>query len=419
MLGSILKSTWPLFLGVSFLMLGNGLQGTLIGWRGDHEGFTSTTMGIIMAGYFLGFMGGSKFSKSIVENVGHIRVFAALASVASAAILLQLVFIDERVWFAMRIVTGFCFAGSYVVVESWLNQRATNLTRGSLFSIYMVVTFASLTAGQWLFKLSDPSGVNLFIIASVLLSLSLIPLLISRTETPEVEHTDSIGMFKLYRISPAGVSGLILIGMAQSAMFAMGTLYAKQVGMNTTQIASFMSIMIAFGAVSQWPLGKVSDLFDRRVVMVILATLATGVCAFLYFLDPLQSKFIWIYGVLGALNLPLYAISIAHANDRLDPSQLVGASSALVFTFGLGSVIGPLTVGVVLDFAGANSYFIYLALIHLAIVVITCHHISRRGRVADEHQVQYQVVPLRGTAIVMEAIAQHTEDAMEEDNEWT
>lgn len=417
MLGSILKATWPLFLGVSFLMLGNGLQGTLIGWRGDYEGFSSSTMGAIMAGYFLGYMMGSKFSKDIVESVGHIRVFAALASMASTAILLQLVFIDGRVWFAMRIVTGFCFAGSYVVVESWLNERANNLTRGSLFSIYMVVTFASLTAGQWLFKLSDPSGVNLFIIASVLLSLSLIPLLISRTEVPEIAHTDSMGLFKLYKISPAGISGLLLVGMAQGAMFTMGTLYAKQVGMNTTQIASFMSIMIAFGAVSQWPLGKISDLFDRRIIMAILAIVATAICGLLYTLNPLGPKFILIYGVLGALNLPLYAITIAHANDRLEPSQMVGASSTLVFTFGLGSVIGPLAVGLVLDFAGAKSYFIYLGVTHLAVSLITCYHIARRERVADEDQVQYQGLPLRGSVIAIEAIAQHAEDSMEEDNE--
>ena len=417
MLSQILKSTWPLFLGVCFLMLGNGLQGTLIGWRGAYEGFSGSTMGIIMAGYYLGFMMGSKFVQPIVESVGHIRVFAALASLASTAILLQIIVISEPVWFAMRILTGFCFAGSYVVVESWLNERANNITRGSLFSIYMVVTFASMAAGQWLFKLGDPSGYKLFIVSSVLLSLSLVPLLISKTEVPEVQQTETMSLSDLYRICPAGFSGLLLIGISQGIIFTMAVVYAKHAGMSTTQIASFMSILIAFGAVSQWPLGKLSDLLDRRLVIVVASALAAIACITLLDLGPGNSYFILIYGIFGALNLPLYSLAVAHTNDRLEPEQMVAASSTVVFTFGLGSIIGPLSMGYILDYAGAGSYFIYLALIHTVLAVVTLVYMSRRRGVIDEEQVSYQVTPPTGTTVVMEAIALTMEEelAAEED----
>lgn len=396
-------------------MLGNGLQGTLIGWRGAHEGFTGSTLGIIMSGYYVGFMLGSKFAQGIVQKVGHIRVFAALASMASTAILLQVVVISEEVWFAMRVVTGFCFAGSYVVVESWLNSRATNVTRGSLFSLYMIVTFASLTAGQFLFRLSDPSGYNLFILASILLSVSLVPLLLTNTDTPDNEDHESMGLRKLYRICPAGVAGLLLVGISQGVIFTMGSVYAKQVGMNTAQIASFMSIMIAFGAVSQWPLGKISDMIDRRWVITTASALAGLVCLLLLQLGPTHPQFILLYGVFGALNLPLYSLAVAHTNDRLKPEQMVSASSALVLTFGIGSVLGPLSMGFVLDYAGSESYFIELSVVHLLLAALTLYYLTQRERAAEEDLVHYHSVPPRATAVAMEAVSLSMEEDVEDD----
>jgi MFS family permease len=410
MLSQILKTTWPLFLGVSFLMLGNGLQGTLIGWRGAYEGFSSTHLGLIMAGYYVGFMLGSKFVQSIIEKVGHIRVFAALASTASTAILIQVAVISEPVWFGMRVITGFCFAGSYVVVESWLNARATNVTRGSLFSIYMIVTFASLTAGQWLFKLSDPSGYNLFILASVLLSFSLVPLLLGNVELPKLEQNESMGILKLYGICPAGVAGLLLVGLTQGIIFTMGAVYARRVGMDTTQIASFMSIMIAFGAVSQWPLGKLSDLIDRRLVIICVSAVASLVCIALLQIGPSHRYFILLYGVFGALNLPLYSLAVAHTNDRLKHEQIVAASGTMVLVFGIGSVMGPLSMGFVLDYAGNASYFIQLAILHAILAIVTLVYLSLRARASEKDLVNYHSVPPRATAVAMEAISFTMED---------
>ena len=405
MLSQILKSTWPLFAGVCFLMLGNGLQGTLIGWRGAHEGFTGSTLGLIMSGYYVGFLLGSKFAQTIVEKVGHIRVFAAMASMASTAILLQVIIISEPVWFAMRVLTGFCFAGSYVVIESWLNSTATNVTRGGLFSIYMIVTFGSLTAGQWMFSLSDPAGYDLFLLASILLSFSLVPLLLTNSQTPDTGHQETMGVRKLYQVSPAGVAGLFLVGISQGVIFTMGAVYASKVGMNTGQIATFMSIMIAFGAVSQWPLGKISDMFDRRLVIILVSAFACLVCVVLLRIGPEHPYFMLLYGVFGGLNLPLYSLAVAHANDRLEPEQMVSASGTLVLVFGVGSILGPLSMGYILDYAGADSYFIQLAFIHAVLAVLVLGYLSQRARVPDEDQVQYHSVPPRATPVAMEAMA--------------
>lgn len=395
-------------------MLGHGLQGTLIGWRGAYEGFSGATMGVVMAGYYMGYMAGSKFVQRIVENVGHVRVFAALASMASTAILMQVVFISEYLWFAMRIVTGFCLAGCYVVIESWLNERADNVTRGSLFSIYMVVSFASMTAGQWLFKVGDPSGHNLFIAASVLMSISLVPLLISNTQVPDVDSSPSLSLRKLYAICPAGISSLIFIGISQGIMLTMGTVYAKLAGLSNAEIASFMSIMIAAGAISQWPIGKLSDLFDRRVVIFVVSGLATLVCIVLLKIGPNHPHFILIYGLLGALNLPLYSLAVAHTNDRLESGQMVAASGTLVFTFGIGSIIGPLSLGFVLDFAGASSYFTYLAVVHAFMTLVTVVHVMRRERVDQDEQGDYHVTSANTTSVGIGVIAM-IEDEAEED----
>lgn len=416
MLTQILKSTWPLFLGISFLMLANGLQGTLIGWRGAYEGFSGSVMGVVMAGYYMGYMAGSKFVQKIVENVGHVRVFAALASLASTAILMQVVFVSEYLWFAMRLLTGFCFAGCYVVIESWLNERADNVTRGSLFSIYMVVSFASMTAGQWVFSSGDPTGYNLFIVSSVLLSVSLVPLLISNTQVPEVMVTESMSIRKLYGISPAGISSLIFVGVVQGITFTMGTVYAKLAGLSNAEIATFMSILIAFGAIFQWPMGKISDLFDRRVVIVVASGLGAIVCFWLLQLGPNHDYFILLYGILGALSLPLYSLAIAHANDRLRTDQMVAASGTLVFTFGIGSIVGPLSMGFIFDYSGPSSYFIYLCGLHALISITTLMHVLKRDRVDEEEQVDYQVVPASSTGVAMEAIAQIEDGA--EDDEW-
>ncbi|MEE9446604.1 MAG: MFS transporter [Arenicellales bacterium] len=411
----LLITSWPLFLGIAFLMLGNGLQGTLVSWRGTHEGFSATALGIIATGYYIGFLMGSRMIKEVIENVGYIRVFAALASLASTAILIQVLYINAPLWFFMRVVTGFCFAGLYVVSESWLNQLATNDTRGSLFSIYMVVSFIGLAAGQWLLQVADPSGVKLFIIASILLSLSLIPMLISRKQSPDTEQTDSMSIAKLYSIVPAGVVGMFCVAIGHSVIFGMGAVYATKIGLSIQQIAMFMSLVIATGAVFQWPLGWLSDSRDRRIVLVFAAIMSALFCILILRQSVGSLGFYALYGAFGAMALPMYSITVAHSNDRLKPDQMVAASSVLVLVYGLGSIVGPMTMGFILDLLGNQGYFIYLAGVNGLTALIMIYFISQRDRVKDEHQVQYQPVSVRPTEQAMEVVAQQAEAEQLED----
>ena len=198
MIVDILKNTWSIFLGFGFLMLGNGLQGTLTGWRATYEGFDTITTGLIMTSYYIGFLVGPIITPKFVKNVGHIRVFAALASMASAAVLIQILFISPLIWSGMRFLTGLCFAGTFVIVESWLNTRSDNLSRGRILSIYMIIAYLSLAGGQWLLNVADPTHFSLFLMASILLSLSLVPVLVSRVQAPEIEYQQKIGIPQLF-----------------------------------------------------------------------------------------------------------------------------------------------------------------------------------------------------------------------------
>lgn len=415
MLHSILKTTWPLFLGIGFLMLGNGLQGTLVSWRATYEGFAPSTTGWIMMGYYAGFLIGSFYTPRLVANVGYIRVFAALASLASTAVLVQIVFIDPLTWFAMRLFSGFCFAGTYVIAEGWLNTSSDNASRGQTLSFYMFVAFFGLAGGQWLLNMAHPSGFSLFILSSVLLSLGLVPILLRRTEVPDIETSDSMGAFKLYKISPAGVFSIFTSAIAHGAMFGMGAVFAVTVGMTVSKTSLFMSSFIIFGALAQWPLGWLSDQIDRRIVILGASVIAVLLSAAMMALRPDQPLFIIAFAALGAVSLPIYSIAVAHTNDRLDPSQMTGASSTIILVVGIGSVLGPLIAGFLLNNIGAKGYLLHLGAAHLAIVIGMIYAIFKREAVAEEDQTHYQTVAPAATVVVMEAVAHEAEDSLDEE----
>ena len=221
----VVASAWALFLGMGLLMLGNGLQASLLGIRAGAEGFGTGATGLVMTCYYLGFLAGSILTPKVVKNVGHVRVFSALASLASVAALVHSVFLDPFTWGAMRFVTGFAYAGLYVVAESWLNDRATNETRGSLLSVYMVVLFGGLAGGQLLLNVADPGGFLLFVLASVLVSLALVPISLTAGPAPEFDAPTPVGLLELYRVSPLGVAGAMGTGLAHGVLFGMGAVY--------------------------------------------------------------------------------------------------------------------------------------------------------------------------------------------------
>ena len=413
MLSQILQKTWPLFLGIGFLMLGNGLQGTLVSWRATYEGFAASTTGWVMMGYYAGFLLGSFYTPRLVANVGYIRVFAALASLASTAVLIQVIFINPPVWFAMRLFSGFCFAGTYVIAESWLNASSDNKSRGQTLSFYMLISYAAMAGGQGLLNIAHPSGFTLFVLSSVLLSLGLVPILLRRTEVPDIEVSDRISVAKLFSISPAGVFAIFAAAIAHGAMFGMGAVFAATVGMTVTQVSLFMSSFIILGALAQWPLGWLSDQIDRRWVIFGASLIAALLCAAMMKTSPNSTLFYVAFAAVGAASLPIYSIAVAHTNDRLEPSQMTGASSTIILVLGIGSIIGPILAGYLLSSMGAKGYFIHLGFAHLIIASGMLFTILKREAVAEEDQTQYHTVPAGPTMVTMEAVALEAEESQE------
>lgn len=413
MLNTVLKQTWPLFLAIAFLMLGNGLQGTLVSWRATYEGFSPSTTGWIMTGYYAGFLAGSLYTPVLVSGVGYIRVFAALASLASTAVLIQIVFIDPTVWFSMRMLTGFCFAGAYVIVESWLNASADNRSRGQMLSFYMLVSYGGMAGGQWLLNLAHPSGFSLFLLASILLSLALVPVLVRPTSVPEMETEERISILELLKSTPAGASSIFLAGIAHGAMFSMGAVFAVKVGMTVANTALFMSSFIAVGALFQWPLGWLSDQIDRRIVILFSGLIGAGLCLAMLQMHTDSHLFFIAFASLGAISLPIYSISVAHTNDRLKPEQMTSASSTIILVLGLGSILGPTLAGYLLKQIGPEGFLIHLAIAHGLIALCMAFFILKHKAVAQEDQTHYHTIPARPTMVAMEAIAHEAEESLE------
>ncbi|MFP6776061.1 MAG: MFS transporter [PS1 clade bacterium] len=410
MSGNVLRLCWPLFLGIFILTLGNGLQGTLSGWRADAEGFSIATIGWIMVGYPIGILIGAYIAPQIVKQSGHIRAYAVFATIASTAILIQIVFIDSSVWFFTRIMSGICIAGVNIIVESWLNAKADNANRGKVFSIFMAVIFLGLSLGQGLLMLDDPMGYSLFILTSVLLSISLIPVLIPSIDAPEIEHNEPLGIATLYRVSTSGVFTIALSAVAVSAFFSMGAVFAVKAGLSVTETAIFMSVFIAFGALAQWPLGWISDKVDRRWVIFYSACVVTAVCIIMNVIETSYTSYLFMSAFIGSSMLPLYSLGVAHANDRLDPKQMMGASSTINMLFGVFAMFGPLAMAYSLELFNLSGFYALIGVMHLLLAVVILKMIFTKEAADEEDQTQFQVMPHRPGAVLMEVIA---EEAME------
>ena len=395
---SALMAAWALLLGMAFIMLGNGLQGTLLGLRATLEGFSTTVTGFVMTGYFIGFLLGSTIAPKIVQRVGHIRVFAALASLASASALVHAVVIDPWVWGTMRVVTGFSYAGLYVVAESWLNDRATNETRGQILSIYMVVTYGGMTAGQFLLNVGDPSGFDLFVLISVMVSLALVPISLTATSAPTFDAPTPVSLRRLYSISPLGVVGGLATGLANGVIFGMGAVYGKAAGMSNAEISMFMGLVLLGGMLMQWPVGRISDFLDRRKVIVGVTSLATLLAAVAGTVSDLPLwALLTLTFLFGGMTLPMYSLCGAHLNDFLNPRQMVAASSSFVLVNGLGSILGPTSGSIAIQAVGPKGFFLWLALVHCFIALFALWRMTRRASVPVEDQGQFVSMPPRGS----------------------
>jgi MFS family permease len=367
------RASWPLFIGMIFLMVSNGLLTTLLTLRGSGLGFSDSAIGLMQSGYPVGSLLGCLIAPRLIMRVGHIRVFAALASIASGAALVHLVTFDPWSWSAMRLMTGFCFSGLYIVSESWLNGSSDNESRGSILSIYFIVQTGGLTAGQLLLNLSSPEGILLFIVVSILISFSLVPMLVSASATPPYELPERISLQALFRLSPMGLTGSFLNGISQTALYVAFALYGKAIGLSTGSIGVMLGFMTMGGMLFQFPLGKLSDMVDRRLVIVGAPGLSIPVCFALASLENPADNLNLLYllvALLGGLTLPVYSVCMAHMNDHLKPSQIVAASGTLVLILAAGMTIGPTLGGMAIEHYGPEGIF-YLLSLTAALTVMT------------------------------------------------
>ncbi len=399
---AVLTKTWALFFGFAIISLAHGLQGTLIGVRAVFEGFSFISTGFVVAGYYVGYLTGSIVIPIFLKRVGHIRVFAALASLASIAILLHSVFIQPYMWFFIRILTGISLAGIYVIMESWLNDKSTNETRGQILSIYMIITFAFLGCGQFLLNLGDPVKVDLFILVSILLSFALLPILLSVTEAPVISDPKSFTLKELFVVSPLGFVGAIFTGLAHSAILGYGAVYAATKGLGLFEISIFMVLVTSCGALFQLPIGYVSDKIDRRIVLIGVTLIASVLSIFI-----VASSYISIFiffallAIYAGMSLPMYSLTIAHTNDYLRQDEIIGASSTIAILVGLGSICGPIIASFFMKIIGPDGFFVYLFIVHGLLGLFGLYRVAKRAKPTDLES-QYTPLPRNISAAGME-----------------
>ncbi|MCL4188518.1 MAG: MFS transporter [Rhodobacteraceae bacterium] len=400
----VLATSWPLLLGMMLLMLGNGLQGTLLGIRGALEGFSTTEMSVVMAGYFVGFLFGSRLTPELIRRVGHVRVFAALGSLISAALVLYAMFPDWMAWTALRVVIGFCFSGVYVTAESWLNNSATNETRGQALSAYMIVQMVGIIAAQGLMNVGDPGGFVLFAVASVLVSLAFTPILLSAAPAPGFGATRPMGLLRLFRVSPLGCVGIFLMGGVFSAIFAMVSVWGSLAGLSVRQISLFIATIYIGGLILQFPIGWISDRMDRR--RLIFGVAAVGAVAMLppVLADPGFGALLVIALVIGGVANPLYSLLLAHTNDFLDQADMAGASGALLFLNGIGAIAGPLITGWVMGQVGPRGFFLFVGAMLLLLVLYSAWRMTRRPGPAVADTGAFAIVVPTASPVAVEAV---------------
>ncbi len=381
---TILKPTWALFIGMFLLMVGNGMQGTLLGLRSTIEGFTTGEIAAIMSGYFAGFFGGSRLTPPLIRRVGHVRVFAALGSLISAALILFPVITDPEAWIALRVLIGFCFSGVYVTAESWLNDASTNETRGTTLSLYMIVQMLGVTAAQGLLAMGSPTGYVMFIIPSVLVSISFAPILLSVSPTPPFETTKPMSLRALYAASPLGCVGLFLLGGTFSAQYGMAAVYAAHAGMDVARTSLFISAFYVGALVLQFPIGYLSDRHDRRR-LILLAALGAVLAALLALRAAPGSALLLISAFLmGGLTNPLYSLLIAYTNDFLEPDDMASASGGLVFINAVGAIGGPFLIGYAMELVGPGGFWLFLALLMASLALYALWRMTRRAAIPPE-----------------------------------
>lgn len=392
-LGGALRDAVPLLISISLLLIGSGLTATLLGVRAGIEGFRPGVIGAVLAGYYLGYVGGSYFAPPAIVRVGHVRVFAGLAGLASAAVLLHLVFVDPVSWFVLRVVVGLCVSALYVVCETWLNGVTTNRSRGSLFAIYMAVVSASLLGGQLLYGIVGAAGFEPFVIASVLVSLAVVPVSLSVFPAPAPPRPEPVSVRTIYKIAPLAVTGTAMAGFIAAAMLSAGVVYANEAGFNRSATGAFVGAALAGGVALQVPLGNWSDRVDRRVVIAVAAIVAAVVAvAASQVSTDRRLMLIAITALAGGTSFPIYSLSVAHLNDYIDDELKVAAGAKVVLVNGIGAVAGPVVGSVAIGQITPGSLFLVIAVAYGIVGVHALFRMARRPAALEEMRSEFAPV---------------------------
>jgi len=392
-MAKLLKNSWVLFAGYFILMVAHGFQGNLLGVRSVIEEFNFIAIGSIMTGYFIGYFAGANKIPELVGKVGHIRVFAAFASLASLSILIHAIFVDPIIWTIGRFVTGFSIVGIFIVMESWLNDRANNRTRGQLLSIYMFITLIGLSSGTLLLNFSSPEKYEPFILISLLLSFALVPILLTKRKAPKFKKIGYISVKNLYKTSPLGTVSMFCTGIIHSALFTISAVYASSMNFTIFEISLFLFLIAVSGGIFQWPIGYYSDKTDRRIIIIFCTFISALFCVLLIASSgtSLQNMYLatsigvnkimfFSYIVLYAgMAVPLFTLNLAYVNDYIPKEKFVSAGGGMQIIFGIGAMTGPMICSLLMQKYGSNGFFVHLLFFHLVIGVFGLYRITKRS----------------------------------------
>ncbi len=411
-----IRTLAALLIAAFFLIVGNGLQGTLLSVRGNMEGFPLVLVGLLMSAYFVGFMAGCQFAPGMVKRVGHIRAFTALASIASAAALAYALAVEPVFWLALRVITGFALAGLYMIIESWINEAVDNEQRGRTLAVYRLVDLSAATIGQAMIALAAPTAFTLFAIVSILISLALVPVAMTTSAQPRPITSAKLELGKLFRISSLAAVGCLAVGGANGAFWAVGAVYVQELGYPVTTVAIFMTTVVIAGALVQMPLGLISDRLDRRIVVVATAALCSAAGAFLALVGGASSEML-LYGgfAFGFTAMPIFGLCVAHANDRAEPHEYVTLAAGLLWLYGAGAVAGPVIAPVVMNAFGPKALFIHTSAIYGALVVFGLFRILVRDAAPQKNREAYVSVPRTSpTVFEIDPRGEHEEESGED-----
>jgi MFS family permease len=411
---SALRTIWPLMVAILLMSIGNGLQGSLIGVQAAVANFSSTTTGIIASGFSLGLFLSAVFTPNIVRSVGHIRVFAAYASVLSTAVLLIPVYVDPVWWFVMRTLIGFCAAGLAIVVETWLNEGSTNETRGTVLSVYMIIFYTGAGLGSFALLIDDPSGFVRFIVVSAVMSLSLVPIALTRVKAPVLANPMRISIAEIFAASPLAVVAAIANGLGQSAFFNLGAVFGVSHGLSLPYVSTMMAIAPMAVLVSQMPIGWLSDRYDRRVMIVGLSIVSAALAG-VAMMMPATTE-LWLIAVValfGGISMPLYSLAIAHANDQLSVDQMLAAGSKLVLLYSMGAIAGPSIAGGFMQQLGSVGFMIYMVIIYGGLALYAVYRMTQSTALPPSETGDLVPVAPVATAVAATAVAEEMVETAE------